>query len=93
MNASTRSTDRVDRTACNDESLHIALYLAAHPDALGCRIGRSAWSTAGSSIVEGMGSSLPWAMPRIVLRSILPERVFGSAATTSTSLKHATAPI
>ena len=39
------------------------------------------------------GSSLPSAMPRIVFRSILPERVFGSAGTTSTSLKHATAPI
>jgi hypothetical protein len=55
--------------------------------------GASACRMAGSSMVEGMGSSLPWAMPRIVLRRILPERVLDSPATTSTSLKHATAPI
>ena len=32
-------------------------------------------------------------MPRMVLRRILPDRVFGSAGTTSTSLKQATAPM
>jgi hypothetical protein len=44
-------------------------------------------------MVDGKGWSLPCAMPRIVFRKIFPERVFGSAATTSTDLKHATAPI
>jgi len=38
-------------------------------------------------MVDGTGSSRPSAMPRMVLRRILPERVFGSAETTSTSLK------
>ena len=45
-------------------------------------------------MVEGTGSSsLPSAMPRMVLRSILPERVFGSPATMSTLRSAATAPI
>ena len=35
--------------------------------------------TPGSSTVEGIGSSCPSAMPRMVLRRILPERVLGSA--------------
>ena len=51
------------------------------------RMGFSASSTAGSSIVDGTGSSRPSAIPRMVLRRIFPERVFGSAGTTSTALK------
>ena len=43
--------------------------------------------------MEGTGSSLPSAMARIVRRRILPDRVFGSAGTTSTRRKAATAPI
>src|SRR5690606_13263427 len=54
--------------------------------------GRSASRTDGSSMVLGTGSSRPSAIPRIVLRRILPERVFGSAGTTATSLRLATAP-
>ena len=39
----------------------------------------------GSSIVDGTAGVRPSAIPRIVLRRILPDRVFGSAGTTSTS--------
>src|SRR5262249_14431755 len=55
--------------------------------------GRKESSTAASSIVEGTGSARPSAMPRMVLRRILPERVLGSAATTSTWRSAATGPI
>src|SRR5436190_695434 len=44
-------------------------------------------------MVDGTGSSRPAAIPRMVLRRILPERVFGSAGTTATSRNEATAPI
>ena len=43
--------------------------------------------------VEGTGSSRPSAMPRIVLRSILTDRVFGSPCTTDTSGNAATGPM
>ncbi len=49
--------------------------------------GVSASSTPGSSIVDGTGSSRPSAMSRMVLRRILPDLVFGNAATTSTFLE------
>src|SRR6185312_7411734 len=55
--------------------------------------GRSASSTAGSSIVDGTGSSVPSAIPRMVLRKILPDLVLGRAATTSTRRSAATAPM
>ena len=42
--------------------------------------GRSASSTAASSIVDGTAASLPSAISRIVLRRILPLRVFGRPA-------------
>ncbi len=44
-------------------------------------------------MVEGTGSSRPSAIPLMVLRRIFPERVLGSAGTTSTALKLATAPM
>src|SRR5664279_5371471 len=47
--------------------------------------GVSRSSTPTSSIVEGTGSGVPSAMLRMVLRRILPDRVFGSAPTTATS--------
>ena len=46
-----------------------------------------------SSIVLGTGSGRPSAMPRIVRRRILPDRVFGSPGTTTTSFSAATGPI
>src|SRR5664280_2796341 len=55
--------------------------------------GVSRSSTPTSSIVEGTGSGVPSAMLRMVLRRILPDRVFGSAPTTATSFTDATAPI
>src|SRR6266567_2331349 len=39
------------------------------------RMGRSASSAAGSSIVDGTASSAPSAMPRMVFRRILPDLV------------------
>ena len=48
------------------------------------RVGRSASRTVGSSMVDGTGSSLPSAIARSDRRRILPDRVLGSAATTST---------
>jgi hypothetical protein len=47
----------------------------------------------GSSMVDGTATSRPSAIARIVARSTLPERVLGSRATTSASLKEATAPM
>ena len=73
----------------NAELVHPAGSLNRQPR----RIGFSTSRTAGSSMVDGGGSSLPSAISRMVLRKILPERVFGSAGTTSTSLNAATAPI
>ena len=55
--------------------------------AAGCR------ARPASSIVDGTAASLPSAISRIVLRRILPQRVFGSPPTTATSLNAATAPI
>ena len=48
---------------------------------------------AGSSIVAGGVYARPAAMSRIVARRILPERVFGSRATTRASRKQATGPM
>jgi hypothetical protein len=44
-------------------------------------------SSFGSSMVDGVGSSLPWVMSRLVFRRIFPERVLGSVGTTSTCFK------
>jgi hypothetical protein len=55
--------------------------------------GRSASRVKAFSMVGGTGSSFPSAMPRIVLRTILPERVLGSAAMMSTLRSAATGPI
>src|SRR5699024_3532964 len=54
---------------------------------------RSESSTAGSSMVEGTGSSRPSAMARMFLRNTFPERVLGSASTTTASRNAATAPM
>src|SRR3712207_9230906 len=64
-------------------SLHDALPISPASGSAGRNAGRSASSTAGSSIVDGTGSSRPSAMPRIVLRRILPDRVFRSEEHTS----------
>ena len=42
--------------------------------------------------MEGTGSGRPSAIPRMVRRRILPERVFGSPGTTTTSWNAATGP-
>src|SRR5699024_4412799 len=49
-------------------------------------------STPGSSMGAGAATSSPSTIGRIVRRRILPERLFGSAETTSTSRNAATAP-
>ena len=58
-----------------------------------CNTGRSCSSTLGSSMVEGVVTSLPSAMSRIVRRRIFPERVFGRRSTTTAVLNEATGPI
>ncbi len=44
-------------------------------------------------MVDGTASSRPSAMPRMVLRRILPDRVLGRAMITSTRRSAATGPI
>ena len=57
------------------------------------RTGRKLSRTDRSSIVEGTGSSFPFARPRIVFRRIFPERVLGSPGTMSSLLSVAMGPM
>ena len=58
-----------------------------------CSNGVMASRTAISSIVLGITTSRPSAIPRMVARNILPDRVLGRAGTITTSFSAATGPI
>src|SRR5262245_29765012 len=77
-----RTVERQPDLACGAGSLASLLQLVGRHRVCRVRRSRSPSRTVGSSIVDGTGSSRPSAMDRIVLRRILPDRVFGSASTT-----------
>ncbi len=88
---------RPDGVTAADARIRVSSHRLADPflrqSPVGPGPGASASRTAGSSMVEGACSSRPSAIPRMVLRSILPDRVLGRAATTSTRRSAATGPI